>query len=155
MFDRVLNTPLKQYNLQSLHSIGSDFGFWLHKRKAGSNISKTLQCFRISQYTVKGPSILTIFYWSHLQIFINCILCRVISSTNTEAVVSKCSLNKLFLKFSKFHRKATVLESLFDKVGRLKACNFIKIRLQHKSFPMKFAKFLKTSFFTSGDCFCK
>ena len=40
-----------------------------------------------------------------------------------------------------------VLKSLFDKVVGLKACNFIKRRLQHKFFPMKFAKFLRKPFF--------
>ena len=48
------------------------------------------------------------------------------------------------LKFRKFHRKAPVLESLFNNVAGLQACNFIKKILQHWSFPMKFAKFLRT-----------
>ena len=37
-----------------------------------------------------------------------------------------------------------MLESLFNKYAGLKACNFIKKRLQHKFFPVKFAKFLRT-----------
>ena len=38
----------------------------------------------------------------------------------------------------------------------MKACNFIKKRLQHRCFSLKFAKFLRTPLFTehSGDCFC-
>ena len=36
----------------------------------------------------------------------------------------------------------------FDKYAGLKACNFIKKRLQHTFFPVKFAKFLRTPFFT-------
>ena len=38
----------------------------------------------------------------------------------------------------------------------LQACNFIKMRLQHKCFSAKFAKFLRTPFLnnTSGACFC-
>ena len=53
--------------------------------------------------------------------------------------------NRCSKKFSKFHRKIPVLESLFDG---LQACNFIKKRLQHKWFPVKFAKFLcKNTFF--------
>ena len=47
-----------------------------------------------------------------------------------------------------FHRKAPVLESFLNKVASLKACNFIKKRLQHKRFSVKFAKCLRTSFFT-------
>ena len=38
------------------------------------------------------------------------------------------------------------LESLFDNTPDLQDCNFIKKRLQHKCFPMKFAKFLRTPF---------
>ena len=50
---------------------------------------------------------------------------------------------KCFQKFRKFHWKTTVMESLFNKGA--KAYNFIKERLQHRYFPVKFAKFLKTS----------
>ena len=39
-----------------------------------------------------------------------------------------------------------MLESLFNNIAGLQACNFIKKILQHWSFPMKFfAKFLRTS----------
>ena len=44
--------------------------------------------------------------------------------------------------------KTPVLESLFNKVVGLKACNFIKGRLQHRCFPVNNAKFLRTHFFT-------
>ena len=40
----------------------------------------------------------------------------------------------------KFDKKMPVLESLFNKVVTLKACNFIKKWLQHMCFPVKFAK---------------
>ena len=36
----------------------------------------------------------------------------------------------------------------FLKSCRLKACNFFKTRLQHRCFPVKFAKFLRAPFFT-------
>ena len=49
-------------------------------------------------------------------------------------------------KFHKIHRRTPVLESLFNKVAGLKACNFIKNRLQHGCF-VKFANLLRTSFF--------
>ena len=58
-----------------------------------------------------------------------------------EAAVRRCSS-----KFHKIHRKTPVLESLFNKVVGLKACNFIKNRLQHGCF-VKFANLLRTSFF--------
>ena len=41
-----------------------------------------------------------------------------------------------------------MLESLFIKVAGPQACNFIKKRLQHRFFPVKFAKFLRTPSFT-------
>ena len=39
-----------------------------------------------------------------------------------------------------------MLESLLNKAADLKAWNFIKKRLQHRSFPVKFAKFFKITF---------
>ena len=51
-------------------------------------------------------------------------------------------------KFHKVHRKTPVLDSLFSKVSGLKACNFIKKRLQNSYFPVKFVKILRTTFFT-------
>ena len=47
-------------------------------------------------------------------------------------------------KLSKFHRETSVLESLFNKVAGFQAFNFIKKTLQHRCFPVKFAKFLRT-----------
>ena len=44
--------------------------------------------------------------------------------------------------------KTPVLESLFNKVAGSKACNFVKKRLQRRCFPVKFLKFLRTSFFS-------
>ena len=60
----------------------------------------------------------------------------------------RCSLKKGVLKyFAKFPRKTPVLESLFNKIAGLAACNFIKKTLQHRCFPVKLAKFLRTPFF--------
>ena len=55
--------------------------------------------------------------------------------------------NRCYEKFHKFHRKASVLEYLFNKVVGLKTCNVIKKRLQHRWFHVKFAKFSRTHFF--------
>ena len=41
-----------------------------------------------------------------------------------------------------------MLESIFKKAAGLKACNFIKKRLQHRCFPVNFAKFLRIPFVT-------
>ena len=45
-----------------------------------------------------------------------------------------------------------MLESLLNKVAGLSACNFIKKRLQHRCFPVTFAKYSRTPFLqnTSG-----
>ena len=41
-----------------------------------------------------------------------------------------------------------MLESIFSKVAGLQACNFVKKRLQHTCYLVKFAKLLRTLFFT-------
>ena len=48
-----------------------------------------------------------------------------------------------------------MLEFLFNKVTDLKAWNFIKKRLQHRCFPVKSEKFLRTPFWrtSANDCF--
>ena len=48
---------------------------------------------------------------------------------------------------SQISQKISMLEPLFNKVAGLKACNFVKKRLQHRCFPLKFIKFLRTHFF--------
>ena len=62
-----------------------------------------------------------------------------------------------------------MLETLFNKVAGLKACNFIKKEsptqsckfvkkgLQYRCFSVKFAKFSRTPILknTSSDCFCQ
>ena len=53
--------------------------------------------------------------------------------------------NRCFEKFHNIHRKTHVLESLFNITPGLKACNFIKGRLQHMCFPVNIAKFLRTA----------
>ena len=53
----------------------------------------------------------------------------------------------VFKNFAKFPGKRLCWNLFFNKVVGLKACNFIKKRLQHRSFPMNFAKFSRTLFF--------
>ena len=48
----------------------------------------------------------------------------------------------VFKNVCKFHRKTLVLESLLNET-----CNFIKRRPQYRCYPVKFAKFLRTTFF--------
>ena len=49
-------------------------------------------------------------------------------------------------KFRKFYSKTPVLEPHFNKVAGLQVWSFIKKRLQHRCFPVKFATFLRTPF---------
>ena len=74
---------------------------------------------------------------------------------NAKAVVRGCSVKKFFLKISRSLQKNTCVRVSFNKVAGLRTCNFIKKRHQHKSFPVKSAKFLRTLFFTKhpGGCF--
>ena len=61
-----------------------------------------------------------------------------------EAVTRNVLQKKLLLKYRNIHRKTPVLESLFNEVAVLKACNFIMKRLQYRCFSVKNAKFLRT-----------
>ena len=56
----------------------------------------------------------------------------------------KSNHQRCSVKFCKFHRKKNVLEAIINKGAGLQASNFIKQRLQHSYFPVKFAKFLRT-----------
>ena len=64
-----------------------------------------------------------------------------------EAVTRNVLQKKLLLKYRNIHRKTPVLESLFNEVAVLKACNFIIKRLQYRCFSVKNAKFLRTPIF--------
>ena len=65
----------------------------------------------------------------------------------TEAALSDVLQNRCSWKFCNIHREACVLESLINKTATMKACNFIKKRLQHRCFTVNIAKFLRISFF--------
>ena len=73
------------------------------------------------------------------------------SSLHSEAAFRRFSSKRMFhvLKFRNIHRKTPMLESLCicNKVKGLKACSFIKMRLQHRCFPVNIVKFLRAAFF--------
>ena len=52
--------------------------------------------------------------------------------------------------------KKPVLESLSNNAAGLQACNFIKKRLLHRCFPVKYMEFLRTPIFKTSviHCFC-
>ena len=52
--------------------------------------------------------------------------------------------NRCSKKFRKFHWKTPALEFFFKKVVGPQVSNFIKKRFQHRRFPVKFAKILRT-----------
>ena len=64
----------------------------------------------------------------------NCVesVLEYVNANITNAVLKvrvyscRSSHSQVFLKFCNIHRKAPVLESLFNKVEGLRACNFIK-----------------------------
>ena len=54
-------------------------------------------------------------------------------------------LKMVFLKILQISQENTSVGILFNKVAGLKSCNFIEKRLQHRCFPVKFAKILRPS----------
>ena len=54
---------------------------------------------------------------------------------------------RCYQKFRKSHRKTPVLESPFNKVTGMTACNFIKKRLQHKVFSCEICEIFKNNYF--------
>ena len=73
----------------------------------------------------------------------------------SEAVVRTCSVKKMFLKISQTSQENTCVGVSFLKSYRPEGYNFIKQRLQHRCFPVNFAKFLKNLFCraTANRCF--
>ena len=69
-----------------------------------------------------------------LAIFLNMAYIRNVKQSFADVPGKRCSL-----KIHKFHRKTSMLHYLFKKVAGLKTWNFIKKRLQHRCFPVKFA----------------
>ena len=53
----------------------------------------------------------------------------------------------MFLKVSQISHENAYVRVPFNKVAGRKAWNIIKRRLQHRCFPVKFAKILRTPFF--------
>ena len=65
-----------------------------------------------------------------------------------EAVVEMCAVENVFLEISQNSQKNTCARvSFLIKLPEVCNCNFIE-RLWHRCFPVNFAKFLRTSFFT-------
>ena len=54
---------------------------------------------------------------------------------------------KMFFGISQYSQKDKCVGVSFNKIAVLKACNFIKKKLQHRCFPVNIAKFLRTAFY--------
>ena len=66
-----------------------------------------------------------------------------------EAVAWRCSVGKVFLEtLRKFTGKHMCQSFLFNKVAGLRPATLLKKRLWHRYFPVNFARFLRTPFFT-------
>ena len=76
------------------------------------------------------------------------ILKLTLALLSAEAVVQRCSVKKVFLEISQSHRKTPVPETLFNKFAGLRPATLLKKSLWHRCFPVNFAKFLRTPFFT-------
>ena len=63
-----------------------------------------------------------------------------------EGVIHKCFHNRCSKTYRNIHRKTPVLESLFNKVEGVKACDFNEISFQHWYFPVNISKFLRVPF---------
>ena len=78
--------------------------------------------------------ILNILIWEDCKTFTKI----VISRTPSRSSHRRCSVKKIFIKIYKISWENTCVGVVFFK-------NFIKKRLQHRCFPMKFAKFFRIS----------
>ena len=95
--------------------------------------------------------------WNHQSVFFlhGRFLCLTAFQTSglsyvmpIGSVVRRCSSSKVFIKISQISHKNMCWSLFLNKVARLRACSFIKKRFQYRCFPVKFAKFLITRFFT-------
>ena len=92
------------------------------------------RCFHFKKIAqVSFWSVCQNHYWSRVVIVL------------VRTLFDSFSLCFILCNTTNFHRETPVLESLFNKVADL---NFIKKSLQHNCFPIKFAKFVRTIFFT-------
>ena len=74
----------------------------------------------------------------------------------TEAVTRRCFIKKLFLEISQNSQEKTCTRLFFfNKIAGLRPLTLLKKRLWQRSFPVNFAKFLRTPFWqnTSGRMF--
>ena len=101
-----------------------------------------------NRYYMESLQIISKICLGPLAIFLNMAYIFMQVKRNTKHLFADVLQNRCSCKFRTFHRKIPVLESLFNKVAGLKTRNFIKKKLQHRRFPVKFVEFLRTPIFT-------
>ena len=79
--------------------------------------------------------------------FQSCMYHKLRKCLNSRRSRQRCYIEKVVLNI---HRKTIVLESLFNRLAGFKTCDFLKKRLQHRCFFVKFAKFLRTPFWRTS-----
>ena len=68
--------------------------------------------------------------------------------SESEAVAQRCSIKKVFLKFSQNSQEKNLRRSLFlNKIAGLRLLILLKKRLWHKCFPVNFVKYLRIPIF--------
>ena len=106
--------------------------------------NKETSFLRILQiFKCEIPKVLLLYEHKHKRRFSNLHHCTFISPG--------ASISTTFLKFMENIDQSETFRNSFTDVPQirwLQTCNFIKERLQHRCFPVKSLKFLRTSFFT-------
>ena len=68
---------------------------------------------------------------------------KCVNTLSLRSNHQRSSMKKLFLKISQCSLENTCVGVFLYKIAGLKACNFIKKRLQHRYFSVNIAKFLR------------
>ena len=59
----------------------------------------------------------------------------------SEAVIQRCSINKMFLELSQNSQENKCARVFFNKVAALRLANLVKKRLWHRCFPVNLCSF--------------
>ena len=114
------------------------FLYFINKRNSKRFNNRVYSLFLIMSIFLKHLWLIpNILKWQPCKIFTK----LAPSPTPSRRSHRKCFVKKGVLKVSQEDAGAGFF---FNKVAGLKAYNFIKSRLQHRCFPVKFCKFLRT-----------
>ena len=105
------------------------------------------EAWECNMYTSHPPSM-----WGRVKLQ----YCNRIHLSNHRSRSShrRCSVKELILKISQISQKNTCVEVFILWSCESKTYKFIKKRLQHRCFPVNFAKFLRTHILKK-TCFCR